>query len=93
MKTEETAIIADAQAKLEEHRERLSRLGLTLSSPECEVWDSSPSAYTSEVRIKVYRNGVLHDSLEFHVFDKGQQVVTVDEARDWFDRELKALSR
>jgi len=93
MKPEETNIIACAQAKADEHRERLSRIGLTLSSPECEVWDSSPATYTSEVRLKIYRNGVLYDSLEFHVYNEGQQVVTVDEARAWFDRELRALPK
>lgn len=93
MKNEEKAILAAIEAKLAAHRERLSLMGITFSPPECEVWDPEPSTYTSEVRVKIYVNGMLSDSLEFHIFRNGEQVVTVDEAKEWHERELNALPR
>ena len=91
MKNEEKEALVAAAEQLASFSTALLARGMTFSSPELEVWDDSPSRYTSELRAKIYRNGILDDSLEFHVYRDGQQLVTKEEVTHWFEEQLHAL--
>jgi hypothetical protein len=91
MKCEEKEALVAAAEQLARFSTALRARGLTFSEPELEVWNDSPPSYTSELRAKIYRNGVLDDSLEFHVYRDGQQLVTKEEVARWFEEQLCAL--
>lgn len=91
MKNEEKEALATAARQLAGFASVLRARGLTFSGPEIEVWEGSPLHYTSELRAKIYRNGILDDSLEFQVYRDGQLLVSTDEVASWFDEQLRAL--
>jgi hypothetical protein len=91
MKNEEREAVLAAAEQLARFSTALRARGLTFSEPEIQVWNESPPSYTSELRAKIYHNGVLDDSLEFHVYRDGRQLVTKDEVARWFEEQLRAL--
>lgn len=91
MKSEEKEALAAATEQLARFAAALEARGLTFSEPELQIWDDSPKTYTSELRAKIYRNGVLDDSLEFHVYRNGQPLVSREDVARWFHEQLRAL--
>lgn len=91
MNRQEAAALSAAKEQMQSYAEALRNRGLTFGNPEIQVWDSSPASYTSELRVQIYRDGVLDDSLEFHVFRNGELLVRTEEVSGWFGEQLRAL--
>jgi hypothetical protein len=88
MNTEETGILEVADRLAKKHKCLLEERGLSISDPELEVWDSSVEFYRSELRIKVFKGGYLHDTLEFEIFRNGQCLLSRKDVGDWLDEQL-----
>ena len=91
MKELEMSITQGCAEILQSHAGRLAACGMTWRGPDIEVWQSDPNRYTSEVRVTILKKGEIDDVLEFHIYDKGQSVVTAEEAMDWFKAQLEEL--
>lgn len=91
MNTEEAEILEVAVRLAKKHRCLLEERGLSISDPELEVWDPSVESYRSELRIKIFKEGYLHDTLEFEIFRDGQCLLSRKEVEDWLDEQLRTL--
>ena len=91
MRTQEKEILDIAEDKLALFGERLKAVGLRFVGPEHDLCCSDEAKYTSELRVKFYRNTDLVDVFEFHIFRDGKSVVTADDVTDWFEKQLKEL--
>ena len=91
MKDLEISIVQGGAELLQSYAGRLAVCGMTWQGPDIEVWQSEPERYTSEVRVTILKRGEIDDVLEFHIYDKGQPVVTAEEAMNWFKAQLEEL--
>ncbi len=91
MKDEEREALLAAAEQLARFATLLRAQHLTVANPEIDVWEHSHEAYTSEIRVKIYRNGILDDALEFHVFRDGRLLVSREDVARWFEQQLRAL--
>jgi hypothetical protein len=80
-----------ATEALEQFSEKLARAKLSVRGPEIQVAISDPPQYSSELRIRFYQDGNLHDVFEFFLFRDGRQVVNREEVRNWVVIELEKL--
>jgi hypothetical protein len=76
------------QNEIDLHRQSLADRGIGVGEIEYDVLDSTPSSYTSEVRVSFFRNGDVIDVFEFHLFRNGEQVVHAGEIRKWVQHNI-----
>ena len=93
MRDLETSIVQGGVHLLDSHAERLAASGMTWHGPEVEVWRSEAERYTSELRITFLKGGEICDVLEFQIYDKGQALVTTEEAMNWLTEQLEVMDR
>ena len=85
----ETDVRAVVEHELQAFASRLAERGLSFDPPCVEVIVSEPSRYTSELRIYFMRGDNIVDAIEFHIFEKGKQMVHRVEVADWLRQDLE----
>ena len=71
---------------------QLFSVGLAWKDPEYELWCKDEEKYTSELRIKLFRNREIDDILEFHIYKDGKAMTSEDEVDQWLRQQVQALT-
>jgi hypothetical protein len=76
---------------LEATRARLKAAGIASEPVELEITGTDSGTRTSEVRVYFRREADVVDVLEFHVFERGKQVVTAAKIKEWLPAQIDSV--